>query len=214
MTVEAGEPTGPVHDGAPKRSVGQNVGALLSSQLFTWVFSTIWVWIVPRYLGAESFGELSLASSIWMIAGVFAAFGTSMMTTVETAKHREGARSLVARVVRYRLVGFALVLPVVVAVLVLAPYGRTTIVVAAIAGLAALFSLVGQAYEVGLHGLQEMGKSARVNVITKVVAAVAVTIVLLLGGGLFPVAFVRVLASAVALVLFLMAVLILLVVIQ
>jgi O-antigen/teichoic acid export membrane protein len=205
VTIEAGEPASPVGDSGSGRSIGQNVGALLSSQLFTWMLSTIWVWLVPRYLGAEAFGELSLAGSIWLIAGVFAALGTSLMTTAEVAKHRGSAGSLVSRVVRLRLAAFAVVVPVVAAVLVLADYSSTTVAVSAVAGLAALFALVGQAYESGLHGLQEMGKSARVNVIAKVVSAGAVAVVLLLGGGLIPVAFVRVLGSAVAFVLFMMA---------
>ena len=130
MTIEADEPAGPVDHDPPRRSIGQNVGALVTSQLFTWVLSTIWVWIVPRYLGAEAFGELSVAGSIWAMAIVFAMFGSSMMTTVEIAKDQRGARSLVSRVIRYRLTGWVLVVPVVAAVLILGPYSRTTIAVA------------------------------------------------------------------------------------
>lgn len=205
MTVEADEPTGPAPDGGPQRSIGQNVGALLSSQLVTWTLSTVWVWIVPRYLGAEAYGELAVAGSIWAIAIVFAMFGSSMMTTVEIAKDPRGARALVARVVRYRMVAWLLVVPVVGVVLALGPYSSTTIAVAAVAGLGATFALVGQAFDVGLHGMHEMGKSARVIVIRKVVSSGAVVVVLLLGGGVLPVAFVRVFAAAVACVLFMSA---------
>jgi O-antigen/teichoic acid export membrane protein len=205
MTIEADEPTGPVHDGGPRRSVGQNVGALLSSQIVTWTLSTVWVWIVPRYLGAEAYGELSVAGSIWAMAIVFAMFGSSMMTTVEIAKDPRGARSLVSRVIRYRLAGWLLVVPVVGTVFALGPYSRTTIAVAAVAGVGAVFSLVGQAYDVGLHGLHEMGKSASVTVIRKVASSSAVVVVLLLGGGVIPVAFVKVFGAAVAFVLFMTA---------
>ena len=186
MTLETGESATPPERSRPSRSIGQNVGALLSSQLLTWTLATITVWLVPRYLGATSFGELRLANSIWLIASVLAMFGTSTLMTVEVARHREAARSLVSRVIRFRLVGFAVVLPFVVAVLVLGSYSRTTIEVTAILGLAALFSLIGVAYDSGLHGLQEMGQTARVTVISKTLRSAAILLVLLLGGGLLP----------------------------
>lgn len=205
MTLDADEPAGPVSVPAPSRSLGQNIGALMSSQLLTWLLSVVWVWLVPRYLGPENLGQLALAGSIWMIAGVLAAFGTSTMVTREVAEHPTRARSLVSRVVRGRMIGFALVVPAVAAVVVVAQYSSTTIAVSAVAGVGALFMLVGQAYESGLHGLREMGKTARANVMSKVLSAATVVIVILLGGGLIPVALVRVWGNAAAFVLLLLA---------
>lgn len=201
MTIESGSSSdsprsGPV--GGSPRTVGRNMGALFSSQLVTWVMATVLVWLVPRYLGAADFGAVRLAQAIWMIAGVLVMFGTATLLTVDIAKHRNTARSLTRNVLRVRFVLFGVAVPVVAAVLVFGPYERSTIEVSAIIGVGAAFNLFVNAYTAGLHGLQEMGHTARIDVISKAFVTVATISVLLLGGRLLPVALVAVVSSVLA----------------
>jgi len=194
----AGDTTSPPADLAPsmrpvpQRSVGRNMGALMSSQVVTWTLAMLLVWVVPRYLGPTAFGQIGLAQSVWLIAGVLVMFGTTTLLTVEIARHRETALSLVNRVLRVRMVLFAVAVPVVAAVMLLGPYPRSTIEVTAIIGLGSIFSLFVTAYGGALYGLQEMGHTARVDVVTKVAITGGTIGVLLLGGRLIPVAFVAV----------------------
>jgi O-antigen/teichoic acid export membrane protein len=189
-------------DTGPTRSVARNMGALLSSQIVTWLLATILVWFVPRYLGAESFGEFRLASSIWLIAGIIAQFGTSTLTTIEVARHRTSARSFVRHVIRVRLVLLAIVAPVVIGIFVVGPYSRSTLEVGVIVGVGAIVTMFLTAFESGLHGLQEMGRSASAHVVTKFAATVLTIVVLLAGGRLIPMAIVYVAGSALTMTLF------------
>lgn len=177
-------------DSGPNRSIGRNIGALLSSQLVTWTLTTALVWVVPRYLGAEAFGSLSIANSLWMIAGILASFGTSTLLTVEIARRRTAFRSLLANVIKLRLLLYAGIAPIVIALLLLGPYDRATREVGLLIGLGGVVTLVATALESALYGLQEMGHPARIRVIAKVFVTVTTIVVVLLGGRLIPVALV------------------------
>ena len=76
-TLDADEPAGPTHDGDPGRSIGQNVGARSSSQVFTWLLSPAWVWIAPRCLGSQEFGAVPLAGDARRSGRLFRGAGTS-----------------------------------------------------------------------------------------------------------------------------------------
>ncbi len=209
MTVEPSTPsasetdsdTSPVTTGQPRRSVGKNIGALMSSQVVTWTLTTALVWVVPRYLGAEAFGSLRVAMSLWMIAGVIATFGTSTLLTVEVAKDRDTFRSILVNSVKLRFWIGAIVAPVVLLVLLLGPYDRQTQEVGIIVGIGGVLTLCVTAIESALFGLQEMGHPSRIRVITKVFATVTTITVVLLGGRLLPVATVNVVTFALSLFL-------------
>lgn len=189
-------------DTGPDRSIGRNIGALMSSQLVTWTLSTMLIWLIPRYLGADGLGSLQLANSIWAIAVVFATFGTSTLLAVEIARQRATFRSLLANSVRLRLIIMAAIVPIVAAVLAVGPYDRETMEVAAIVGLGALFTLYVTASESALYGLQEMGVTSSIRVATKVYVVLATLAVLLLGGRLIPVALVNTSAIVLTAVMF------------
>lgn len=192
----------PVRDVGPTRSIGRNIGALLSSQVVTWTLATVLVWVVPKYLGPDAFGLLALAQSIWGIAAVFASFGTTTMLIVEVAQNRTTARTLVRNVQRVRLVLFALACPFVGATLLFGPYGRSTAEVTAIVGIGTALALMSSAYESGLNGLQEMGHTARIQVTSKAILTIGTLVALALGGRLLVIAGIGVGAVAVTTALF------------
>ena len=165
-----------------RRSLASNIGSLLASQSLTWVFATIVAWTVPRYLGATELGQWRLATSVAAIMVVLASFGTDTYLTIEVAKQRGTARSLVRSVVAMRLALFALLVPFTGVLLAIGPYDWQATKVVALVAAGAAIGLVATSYTSTLHGLQEMGKSALTTVINRAVGLAATLTVLLLGG--------------------------------
>lgn len=173
----------------------------MSSQVVTWTLATVLVWAVPKYLGPDAFGVLSLGQSLWGIAVVFASFGTTTMLIVNVAQNRQTAMSLVRNVIRVRMVLFLFASPILAAVLVFGPYGRDVVEATAIIGVGAALTLIASSYQSGLNGLQEMGRTARVQIVQKVVLTIGTLVALALGGRLLVIITVGVGASAVAVLL-------------
>lgn len=165
------------------RSVARNAVALLLSQSFTWVLATIVTSIQPRFLGPVGQGQLRLAISVWTIVEMLATFGTSTMLQVEVARHPSTSLSLSRSVVRLRLVCVAIVTPFVAVFLWLAGYGRTTLIVMFLAGVATLFSLAATNYRSVLYGLREMGRTSKNDVFLKLLVTIVTITILVLGGG-------------------------------
>jgi O-antigen/teichoic acid export membrane protein len=164
------------------RSVGRNVAALLLSQSVTWTLATFVFAIQPRFLGPEGQGQLRLGTSIWAIVGAIAAFGTTTWAIVETAKRPAFARDVLRNSVRLRLVVFSICAPLALGFSAAAGYTAEVVWIVAAFGVSALVTLVADAHSATLHGLQEMGRSARAEVVSKLVGTVATIAVLLAGG--------------------------------
>lgn len=171
-----------------QRSVASNIGALMTSQMMTWILSTALIWVVPRYLGPEAFGSLRLATALWLIASVVATFGTSTLLTVEVARRPSTFKSILTNSLRLRFSLAAIVAPIVIAVLIFGPYDSQTQQVAIIVGLSSAVAMGVNAMEAALFGLHEMGEPSRIRVIAKVFTTASTVVVVLLGGRLFSVA--------------------------
>ncbi len=169
--------------GLPRRSVARNAAALFVSQTFTWVLATVVTTVQPRFLGPIGQGQLRLATSLWTIIILLAAFGTGTMMTVEVAKDPRTADSLLKRSLRIRAVAFVAVLPLVGLFLWFGGYDRQTVRIALLMGISTVFALVTTALTGAMFGLREMGKTARVDVINKLAFTVGVIGVLVAGGG-------------------------------
>ena len=182
-------------DAQPSRSVGRNVAALMTSQAITWTLTTAVMWMVPRYLGPVSLGQIRIAMSIWAVAVVTADFGTSTLLTIEVSRRRPTVTALVRNVTRLRTVIFVMTLPFVGAFLVLGPYDRQTIVVAGIYGVASYFGLISTAYDAAMFGLREMGATARVDVLSKITLVMGTVFVLLVGWRIYGIALLAVVVS-------------------
>lgn len=69
--------------GDGSRTVIRGSLALFSTQPITWMMSAMTVAFVPRYLSARELGFFSVASSIAVLAGIFAALGVSNLVVRE-----------------------------------------------------------------------------------------------------------------------------------
>ncbi len=194
-----------VADYRPTRSVGRNIAALMASQSITWLLATVVLWLIPRYLDAESLGQLRIANSFWEIGAVIAAFGTATLLTVEVARNRSAVADLLRRVLKLRFALFIAISPIILLTLWFGPYDTKTAQVGIIVGCATAFMLVSSAYIGAIHGLQEMGAAARLLVYTKFGAAFGTLAVLMLGGRVIGLASVNLAISVITAILFVRA---------
>lgn len=175
-------PLAPTGDTGHRRSVAKNAATLLGSQTFTWILATVTLSLLPRFLGPVGSGRLRIGGSLWAMVTVLASFGTATFITVEIAKRREIAVSLVHNTNRLRMAVLGALLPFVGLFIWLAGYDRTTVVIAAIYGASACLGLMSATYGSALLGLQEMGQTARIEVVTKFLITATTAVLLILGG--------------------------------
>ena len=176
---------GPAATGAvtvPRSSIGRNIGALLASQMTTWILATLLAIVQPRFLGPTAQGELRLAFSLWTIAQVLIGLGTALYLTLEIARDRTKGLAYVGPVLVLRTFAF------VAASFVLAIYVVATgaddgfLAIMAVFGLSIFFATMADAISAVFMGLERMSVLARATVIAKVVGTVVAIVVLLAGG--------------------------------
>ena len=168
--------------GVPRASIGRNIGALLASQMTTWILATLLAIVQPRFLGPTAQGELRLAFSLWTIAQVLIGLGTALYLTLEIARDRTKGLADVGPVLVLRTLAF------VAASFVLAIYVVATgaddgfMAIMAVFGLSIFFATMADAISAVFMGLERMSVLARATVIAKVVGTVVAIVVLLAGG--------------------------------
>jgi O-antigen/teichoic acid export membrane protein len=163
----------------------------MSSQAVTWTLTAVTLAIVPRYLGNESVGILAIAGTYTFLAVTIASFGTERLVTIEVARRPATLTSLVRRVNTLRLAFYAVLAPLVLLALWLGPYVPATLDNGYIIVATGVFTLLATTSTAGLHGLQEMGRTAAIDVLVKLGATVFTIGVLLAGGGMTSVVIVR-----------------------
>lgn len=71
----AAPPSAPAERRSPTATVARGALALLSTQPLTWATTLATIVLLPRYLGDQGFGQLSMALSISLLVGMVALFG-------------------------------------------------------------------------------------------------------------------------------------------
>lgn len=157
--------------------VGRNTGILFVTQLTTWVVGAIVMATVPRIIGPTAVGELAVAGSLWAIAGVFIAFGTNTLITLDAAREPATAGLLVGPSLRLQLMMSALALFALTGFALVAGYSSTTVALVVILGAS---TVVGTVWSIGysaMVGMERMTTIARASIISRVVGA-AITLAL------------------------------------
>ncbi len=190
-----------------RRTVLRNAGALLASQVITWSLALVLVVFLPRYLGAANVGRLIFANSLWAIAMVVVAFGMDVHLTKEIARHPERLRSLLRISFTLRGVLFIFGLAGVLIYLKLVGYPPETVLIASIVAGTSLFTLLNNACQAALQGLERMEYIALGAVAGKAVYSALAIAMLVAGFGVYAVAIVAAVGALVTLVIELRAVL-------
>lgn len=180
--------------------LARNASAMMAAQLLTWAMAFLVAIFQPRILGPLAIGQLSIAFSIWMIAGVLITFGMDTYLTKAIARepHRTGA-----------LVGTSMLVRIALwAVGCVAVFGYDLLAVAAdptqtaliwIVGLATLCTVLSSGLIAALNGLEQVHYVSLVTVLSKVVLTVVSLGLLFAGFDVIWIGWANVVAALVAL---------------
>lgn len=105
------DPLPQVEPGAqrPPRSVARNVVSLATSQAITWALALLWTFFVPRLIGPEQMGVLTIATSLTALVAVVLSITTKEFLVREIVSDRSSASRLLTLALGLRLA----ILPVV-----------------------------------------------------------------------------------------------------
>ncbi len=138
------------------RTVLRNAGALFVSQVITWSLTLALTVFLPRYLGAANVGRLILANSIWAVVMVLVTFGMDVHLTKEVARRPERLPELLGTSFALRGVLFLLGLAGVFVYTSVAHYPAETRTMIWIIAAASLCSLLSNACQAVLQGMERM----------------------------------------------------------
>ncbi|MGE0705934.1 MAG: flippase, partial [Vicinamibacterales bacterium] len=152
-----------------RRSLRENVVALLSAQCLTWGITAVTMLIISRYLGPSELGKLSLAGTFTGVAGAVASLGLPTLVTRDVSRHGNDSVAVVSAAAVGVLL-FSLLSAVGTVALALAlGYGGTTLALIVI-GVAALPLTVLFGISAGvIQGLEAMRYQAVLDVLGKLV---------------------------------------------
>ena len=183
----------------------RNIVHMLSSQVVTWSLALVLILIQPRFLGAESLGRLRLAFSLWTIASVVIALGTSTYLQLEVARRGRDALSLIGPVLTLRTVMFLATSAGFAVGLLAWGADREFVAIMGLLGLVIWLTTMTDVYSSAFIGLERMAAPALVGIVTKLVGTIASVIVLLAGGRVIAVLIVAASSSAIGFALMLRA---------
>lgn len=189
-------------DFGPRASIRRNIFHMMTSQVFTWVLATILAIVVPRFLGPSLQGKLRLGRSLWAVAGIVMAVGTSSYLQIQVARDRRRGLALVGPVLVIRMLGFATCAIGVSAYVASTNDDRTLAGIVALLGLVALFSTVSETFSTAFTGLEQMSTPAAVRAFEKTIHVLGVLLVIYFGGDVFGIVGISVATSVATLVVF------------
>ena len=162
------------------KRVIRNVGVTLATQLLSWALSFAVTCFLPRYLGAEKLGLLTLAGSFVGLGGLIVTLGTSTVLVRDIARDHASARRLVASTTALRLLLWPVSVVVAVTAAYLLHYQREVILIIAVAMTATVVVYVNDAFSSALRGLEEIPRQNLASLVEKVLTGLlTITAVLL-----------------------------------
>jgi O-antigen/teichoic acid export membrane protein len=156
---------------------------MMTSQIATWLLAMALTIVQPRLLGPETQGRLRLGFSLWTIAAVVIALGTTMYLQLEVARRGASALRLIGPVLAMRTLAFLLAAAVfALAVTPLHPDSESSWILI-LFGVVSLLATWGEVYTSAFIGLEKMSAPAIIVVVSKLLGTVAAIVVLFAGGG-------------------------------
>ncbi len=180
------------------KTIAKNVGVMMASQLVTWVLAFVLAIYLPRYLGAESVGAISIANSIWMIMGVLITFGMDTHLTKVVASRPEKTSEILGTSLAIRAAFFVAACVVVALYLWGLNYSTETMYVTAITGAAFFLMGITATISAVLSGLERMEFISLSNIVSKAVITGVTILLIFLDAGLYPIVSVNIIGAIVA----------------
>lgn len=177
-----------------------NIVALMLRQALTWSLTAVlMVFFLPRYLGDEGLGKITLAISVTMILQVLTNMGTAIFTVKEVALDRSRVSELLWNAYGIRLasgIALASVLVVVVRHLALEPDAKAVLY---IAGATMIIMGLDKAQIAVIQGLEKMRWIGAAEVVNKATVMALGIAVLVTGHGVVAYALVLLVGAAMGL---------------
>ncbi len=167
----------------------------MGSQAITWLLTLLLTIFLPRYLGAAAVGQLYLGISIWMIMGVFMAFGMDTFLIKAIARDPDRAPELLGTTLVVRTLLSILSFGIVALYAHLVRYPIETLYIIYLVGVAQLLWQWVAACEAVLQGLETMEHISVARVAGKVINTFLGITVLLLGYGIYTIGIVGIIAA-------------------
>ena len=174
------------------RTIAKNAGFLMSSQILTWLMSTVWILIIPRHLGATDVGKLELAASLWVITSIMISFGMDTYLNREVARRPDQAGILFSNSMWLRTLFFVVSLIVMAIYVGLENFPLDTIQLIVIFGVITLIDQYVATCQVTLYGLEQMGPTALGGIAARAISVTLSVILVLMGFGVLAVALVNI----------------------
>jgi O-antigen/teichoic acid export membrane protein len=191
-------PAGPVAGSGQQHqrgSVLRNASVLMGSQVITWSLALVTTVLLPRFVGPTGVGQYRLATSLWAIALVVTAFGTTTAVTVTLAKNATHG-FIVGEAFAAQLVLFLVSFATIMGFVFVAGYDRATIEIVVLVGLSSFFAAISATAVAAFYGLERMGPAAKAEIISRVFMVAAVVVLLLAGADIFVIAAFGILSAA------------------
>lgn len=166
-----------------QRSVGRNLAALTTGQLFTWTMTLAWTVVVPRWLGPGQMGIIFAAISITGILQIALGAGTGVYVAREIAAAPGRGPALVATAMIARFSLLPVFMGAVAVWAALAHYHAEARWVLYLSGGATALYLLAEPLQSNLQAREEMHYLALANAINKAGQGLVGIIVTVIGFG-------------------------------
>jgi O-antigen/teichoic acid export membrane protein len=171
-----------------RQKIVNNVSALMVSQAIGWGLGLLITIFLPRYLGVENWGKLSLAGSFWVIISNFATFGMDTYLTREIARDRNRLDLLLSQTIFLRILFFITGSIFLAVYLKFTGYSLDTLQVIAILGLNCFINLMSSGISATVQALERMEILAIGSVLSHTLITLFSFIAIFMGFGIAPLA--------------------------
>lgn len=159
-----------------RRKIASNIIFLGGSQGITWLLTSVYVLVIPRYIGPEGMGLLTLLFGVVAVVYVIANAGTRMYILREVARHPEEAQKLVGPALILNTLLAVLCWAVVIGVMTALNESETARLITYIFAVSSVLSLTVSPLQATLQGMEKMHYSFVESIIQKVIGtALALT---------------------------------------
>ena len=173
----------------------RNASYMMGSQLATWAMTLTTIFLIPRYLGAEAFGEFSSAESIWLIGGAVTLFGLDTLLTKSIAREPEKVSSYFSTAIVNVVFNYTLTFGGILLFAWLSGYSPLRIQLIAMVGIGSFAMSILNLAQSCLTGLEQMGYVSSVATINRAIFTVLALTALFMGGNLFAIVIVTIAVS-------------------
>lgn len=169
--------------GKPKTAVLKNLAALLMGQVTTSVLSLLVTVYVPRRIGPEAIGELTVAGIITSLVSTFLTLGIGTILLRDISRDQEKAADLIGTVMVIRMLMALPAALLVIGIGLLIGYSPETQVLIAMSAVGMVITLLTSPFQTGFQAFERMKFNSLSAVLSEVLIVVSNIAIVLAGGG-------------------------------